>query len=243
MRVSTLAVMALAALSLALADVETNRLLAQTAANGSWLDKKTPNWNQAGASIPRSPAPTSPSAEATHNWWTDATRPDGPVVLASSPEETEYFERCKSLVRPGTLPEDKLLQEAGWVLFGQAHVFGGLTVITGMAAVDGMCRPNQYQGFVFSGGQFAGSLSPTLMDSRTDGVLDTIQFVQDPAVAKGDSSSSAMIPAATFSRYKATDPLCCPSAASDVLYSLDDQDDEPLIIPQLPAQTSSNCDQ
>lgn len=244
MKRSTFAALALAALAFGLADLQTPVQAAPAAApSGSWLDKATPNWNQPGATLPRSPAPTSPSAQSVYNWWTGADSSDGPSILSSSPEDKQYFERCQSLLRPATLPEDKLLEEAGWVLFGQAHVFGKITVVMAMAAVDGMCRPNQYQAFVFSDGRFAGSLSPVLMDSRTDGAIDTIRFIQDSTTAKDASKETKMAPYASFKRYQTSDPLCCPSATSEVMYRLATENGKPVVAPQLPAQTSSNCAQ
>jgi hypothetical protein len=44
----------------------------------------------------------------------------------------------------------------------------------GTAGYDGMCRPRQYQDFVFVGSVFAGTLSPQPMDSRTDGALGRV---------------------------------------------------------------------
>jgi len=60
---------------------------------------------------------------------------------------------------------------------------------SGESAFDGMCRPLGYQFFVFSGGRFAGTLSPHPMDSRTDGAAQIPPLV------------SARELAAAFSRY------------------------------------------
>ena len=241
MKFSTFAASTLAILALGFADLQTHMLFAQTTPTGDWLDTTKPNWNQPGEEVPRSPAPTTLPAQSTHNWWTGAKSPNGPSILTSSQEEKQYFERCKSLVRPGTLAEDALVEDAGWVLFDQAHIFGEITVVMAMAAVDGMCRPNQYQAFVFSDGQFAGSLSPTLMDARTDGAIDTIEFAQAPSTTKKDSTSGMMVPYASFMRYQASDALCCPSAASDVIYALTIEEGKPVVVPQLPAQTIKTC--
>lgn len=240
MKLSPFSAATLAAVALLCADIRTSASLAQTKPSGAWLDKATPNWNRPGAAIPPSPAPTSPPEQPTHNWWTGANSPDGPSILASSPKEERYFERCKRLLRPATLAEDKALQDAGWVLFGQAHVFGKQTVMLAMAAVDGMCRPMQYQAFAFVDGRFAGTLSPGLMDSRTDGAIDTIRFVQDPSRTEQGATSGDMVPYASFRRYQESDPLCCPSATSDVTYGLTREDGNPVLTPQLPAQTSPN---
>ena len=140
MKLSTLAVSLLAALALGVSDLLGHVGAAQAAPSRAWLDSAAPNWNQAGAPVPQSPAPRSPAAQSPHNQWTGAGSPDGPSILTSSPEEKKYFERCKSFVRPGTLPEDTLLEDAGWVLFGEADVFGKITVVMAMAAVENGCR-------------------------------------------------------------------------------------------------------
>ncbi len=41
-----------------------------------------------------------------------------------------------------------------------AQRFGDGEVVLGRSGVDGMCRPLGYQGFVFVGGRFAGTLAP-----------------------------------------------------------------------------------
>lgn len=215
------------------------RAATETETGGGWLDKKASNWNQPGAAIPRSPAPKQPSAAPTNNWWTNTDAPSGPSIMTSSADEASYFERCKALLRPATLPQDSLVEQAGWALFGQAHIFGKLTVVMGMAAVDGMCRPMQYQAFVFVDDRFAGTLSPTPMNSRTDGALNTIDFVQAPEAADQDSAASLMVPYATFRRYQESDALCCPSATSELTYLIKEDDHHPLVVPQLPAQTST----
>lgn len=231
----------LAALAVGVVALQPKLLLAQPAPSGGWLDQATANWNQPGAALPRSPAPKAASAKSTDNWWTDASSPDGPSIVTTSAEDKQYFERCKSLVRPATLPEDKLVEDAGWVLFGQAHVFGKVTIVTAMAAVDGMCRPSQYQAFVFSDGRFVGSLSPTLMSARTDGALDRIQFIQEAASQQKGAAAMQMVPYASFRRYKASDPLCCPSETSTVMYELANDGGNSVLVPQLPADTSANC--
>lgn len=64
-----------------------------------------------------------------------------------------------------------------------AQVFGKTTLISGMANADGMCRPLTDQVFVFSGGQFIGTLSPILMDSRTDGSLVNANLYREDYIA------------------------------------------------------------
>jgi len=61
-----------------------------------------------------------------------------------------------------------LLIAAGWHLFSAAQVGWGIRLVDGLVGYDGMCRPNQFQGFVFADGQFVGTISPAPMNSRTE---------------------------------------------------------------------------
>ena len=72
-----------------------------------------------------------------------------------------------------------------------------------------MCRPFQFQAFVFVQGRFAGTLSPGLMDSRSDGALSQV-FLYD-----GESLT------AEYQRYAPADPLCCPSRTTNVRFAID----------------------
>jgi len=146
---------------------------------GSWLDKARPeSWNQSGMSIPRAPA--------RH----DANDP-----------------KCQSQARSPESAEDKQVREKGWHLEG-AYLGGWqMLVIRAAAEYDGMCRPMQYQAFVFVRGVFAGTLAPRPMDSRTDGAL------YDVFLRQGRLS-------ATYERYTAKDPLCCASGTTTVEFEV-----------------------
>jgi hypothetical protein len=174
--------------------------LTQTEPNGSWLDgnTNTTNWNQAGAAIPQAPA-----------------------------FEGSNLPACEHTVRQATLPEDELVQAAGWVLFGAAQIFNSTTVITGMANADGMCRPLSYQVFVFTNGEFSGTLSPTPMNSRTDGSMANVNLYREGSLS------------ASFNRYTPEDALCCPSGKSLLFYEVQIEADAPVLVPQWPATTSS----
>ena len=76
------------------------------------------------------------------------------------------------------------------------------------ADYDGMCRPRQYQEFVFVRGNFAGTLAPRPMDSRTDGALGRVTIETDRRVQ------------AEYARYDAADPLCCPSRTTRVVFDI-----------------------
>ena len=96
-------------------------------------------------------------------------------------------------------------------------------MVQGAAGYDGMCRPRQYQDFVFVRGIFAGTLSPHAMDSRTDGALTRVTVQSDTRLT------------AEYARYDATDPLCCPSRITSVVFDI--ANEAPLLRP-LSASTS-----
>ncbi len=158
-----------------------------------WLDPATPaRWNAAGAKVP--PAPRS-----------------APGALLTGP--------CTAQLRQPASAADRAVAAAGWRLLGASQRFGDTEVVGGQSGFDGMCRPTGYQFFVFSGGRFAGTVSPGPMDSRTDGAA------QVPVLG------SARDLAVTFSRYTPSDPLCCPSSLTTVRYRVDDQPRGPVLLP------------
>lgn len=83
-----------------------------------------------------------------------------------------------------------------------------MVVIRGAAGYDGMCRPRQYQDFVFVRGKFAGTLSPQPMDSRSDGAIDRVSIQGGKALT------------AQYVRYAASDALCCPSRTTSVTFEV-----------------------
>jgi heat shock protein HslJ len=165
----------------------------------SWLDDAKPlSWNRPGGSIPD--APTS----------ADIANP-----------------KCRELARPPQLDEDKRLRDEGWDLVGAYQGGWQSVVIRGTAGYDGMCRPRQYQDFVFVRGLFAGTLSPQPMDSRADGALARV-FLQ---------SSSQLV--AEYNRYSATDPLCCPSRTTRVVFEI--ANDPPIVRPASASTTDTRA--
>ena len=108
---------------------------------------------------------------------------------------------------------------AGWSLYSPARVKGRTTVLLADAAVDGMCRPWDYQAFVFVRDDFAGTLSPIPMDSRSDGVESRLELTGPAELA------------AEFARYEAADPLCCPSRLSRVTYRIERSGGHPVLVP------------
>jgi uncharacterized lipoprotein YbaY len=149
-------------------------------AQTSWLDKPLRNWN------------------------TSSSVPVAPRATGDSPGSS----LCRDSVRSPESIADRAVTRAGWSLFGAAQIYGGVTLINGMAAVDGMCRPTQFNTFIFVANRFAGTLSPDLMNSRTDGALVDASL--------NDATSIT----AEFVRYTSSDPLCCPSQRSFVSYQI-----------------------
>jgi hypothetical protein len=156
----------------------------------SWLDESKPaSWNTPGASIPAPP------------------KMQGPVDS-----------RCREQARPSQLDEDKRVSEQGWELVGPYHGGWQVVVIRATAGYDGMCRPRQYQDFVFVRGAFAGTLSPRPMDSRTDGALGRVSI----------QNGGRLI--AEYERYAASDALCCPSRSTTVMFDVAN-DGRPVVRP------------
>lgn len=147
-------------------------LPASVRADGGWLDQEPPAaWNLPGASVPAAPASGA-----------GAVNPEcgrAPVVAQSA--------------------EERAVRTAGWYLLGAEQRVGSTVVVGGGSGYDGMCRPLGYQYFVFVGGVFAGTVSPVVMDSRSDGAANLVTVGDDGAVT------------VQFARYTEQDALCCPS--------------------------------
>jgi hypothetical protein len=171
---------------------------AESDPSGNWLDNNL-NWNRAGAPLPLAPK-----------------------------QEGNNLANCQHTVRPAALPEDKLVEAVGWTLTDAAQIYGATTIVTGMADADGMCRPMDFQVFVFTNGKFSGTLSPIPMDSRTDGSLFKLELYREGMID------------ASFNRYAPSDAQCCASGKSRVFYRVDTQSQPPLLVPQLPADTVRN---
>jgi hypothetical protein len=163
----------------------------------SWLDESKPvSWNKFGTPIP------------------------------SAPRVPEGIDpRCRTTARPPELDADKRLRARGWDLIGAYQGGWQVLVIGATASYDGMCRPAQYQEFVFVRGVFAGTLSPKVMESRTDGALSRVYL-------QGDRRLTA-----EYLRYTASDPLCCASKTTSVEFEI--VSNPPLVRP-VSASTSPN---
>lgn len=159
----------------------------------SWLERKPlTNWNRAGASIPK----------------------------VSNKDSVEVY--CKQQIHNPVTPEERAVKAAGWTLSktrGVTKTSRRVSLVKGQTGFDGMCRPLGYQEFVFVNGVFAGTTSPNLMDSRSDGGLIETN-IETPSRLK-----------AQFSRYVKQDPLCCASRTSEVTYRIDIANKKPLVVP------------
>jgi len=170
-------------------------LLAQTPEAG-WLDSPLKNWNVAGRPLPRA-------------------MPNGETIA-------EISKRCAMPSLMGT-PGEQALSGAGWLplhVFDRQIVQRDVEVVGGLAGADGMCRPTQFNVFVFVKGQLAGTLSPSDMDSRTDGSIGGgVRLAEDDTIS------------AEFARYTNADPLCCPSGRVTVRYRIDRTSSLPVVVP------------
>lgn len=160
------------------------------AADGSWIDGPRANWNRPGMEVPKAP-------------------PMDPVVDA----------RCLGQGRPPETYADEVVAGAGWTLYGYYKAGWGIVAVKALSGFDGMCRPMGFQELVFVDGAFAGTISPELMDSRTDGAGE-VEHIFGP-----DGLS------ASYRRYTPDDPLCCPSGSSAVEFRIERSVAGPLLVP------------
>jgi hypothetical protein len=165
-----------------------------------WLDQPVKRWNKAGASIPHAPR--------------DPSRLD------------EIPPICKTAPKAPKTAEERAIAAAGWMIFGsfdsaeRSNVNRGrdrIVVVGAMANMDGMCRPDLYQNFVFVDGAYAGTLSPGLMNARSDGSSVRINFPAPGQIT------------ADFTRYTEKDPLCCPSRISEAVFEVKRERGKPVI--------------
>jgi hypothetical protein len=126
---------------------------------------------------------------------------------------------CDRQQRYTETEEDDALVAAGWRLMGTYQSGWGVRIVGALSGYDGMCRPNGYNFFVFVDGVFAGTIAPEPMYSRTDGSGGQVYL-----------SAPAEDLSATFSRYTAEDPLCCPSATTFVSYTIERTGTGPVVV-------------
>ncbi|MCA1574605.1 MAG: META domain-containing protein [Acidobacteria bacterium] len=109
-------------------------------------------------------------AQSQYSWLDDKPLPSwserSRAILQTEKIGQSELARCRNVIRPATLPVDRLLTKYNWTLVGDAQVFGRATAVTVAQGFDGMCRPRGFQTLVFVGNLVAGTLSPGPMDSR-----------------------------------------------------------------------------
>ncbi len=134
---------------------------------------------------------------------------NGSGVVPNAPRNVGRIEgMCLQQVRQPESIADRAVTRAGWYLFGASQTYGQVTLVMAMAGVDGMCRPNEYNAFVFVANRFAGTLSPTATGARSDGALGSVHLFDPKRIT------------AEFARYTSDDALCCPSQKSFVEYTI-----------------------
>lgn len=157
--------------------------------DASWLDQPLTPWNQPGMAIP-----TAPTSTALIN------------------------PRCLELARWAESPEDQALVDAGWNLYQPYQSGWGLVAVPAAVTLDGMCRPVQYQTFIFADGVFAGTISPVPMDARATGAGTLTRLSRDTLSAR-------------YLRYAPTDALCCPTlGAVDVDFEVQRTPQGPVVV-------------
>ena len=139
--------------------------------------------------------------------------------LPATGDQAAITPQCRQQLRRPASAAERALARRGWSLYGPVQTRGTTKVILALAGVDGMCRPLSFQAFVYSEGRYAGTLSPVAMDSRADGALSNVSFTSPTRIT------------AEFVRYTESDPLCCPSRISTVVYDLR-ADEVPLLMPK-----------
>ena len=153
-------------------------------AKSRWLDAQpVANWNKAGGAIPR-----------------------GPKAAAADIRDCER-RGAEENPKSAATPETRQVTAAGWLGAAVEKRAGDTVYVFARNGVDGMCRPMDFQIFVFVAGRFAGTIAPRPMDSREDGsgYLDKV-----------DARRFTV----NFTRYRKDDALCCPSRTSTVTYEI-----------------------
>ena len=159
---------------------------AQTAPSTSWLDRPMSAWYKAGAAIP----PAAAGAES----------------------RTVLDRRCGSAGTKASPAAAGALAKAGWTPFlhlDRQIQRDDVEVLGGMSAASPQCEPATFNLFVFVGGAFAGTLSPTPMAAGRDGVIGAVRSTGSDTLT------------AEFARYKPADPECCPSAHVRTSYRIE----------------------
>ena len=170
-------------------------------------------------------------AAAAPHAWLDAPRPAGWSYRVAMPAAPPYRlngrivpggkdpellpgGRCASTVRRARTAPERSVAARGWFIgrvvppLPSSTSRGSWAVVMGISGADGMCRGLGYQLFAFRSGVYVGTLSPQLMDARTDASFVSLH-VTSPSTLQVD-----------FLRYADADPLCCPHATTRVSFAV-----------------------
>lgn len=144
-----------------------------------------------------------------------------PTAEAGSEGQSVLQRRCGSSSL-STSSNAEALRKAGWVPFlhfDRVIVRDEVEVIGGMTAASPGCDPTTFNLFVFAGGKFAGTLSPTVMTQGRDGAVGAVRLTGPDAVT------------AEFARYTGKDTECCPSSRVRVTYRIERAGAQPALAP------------
>ena len=115
---------------------------------------------------------------------------------------------------------DALVAKASWLPFlhvDRRIIRDDVEVVGGLAAAGPACEPTTFNLFVFVGGRFAGTLSPSAMSASRDGVAGSVRLTGQDAMTT------------EFGRYTAADSECCPSSVVRVSYRINRAGPAPLL--------------
>ena len=96
-----------------------------------------------------------------------------PIASAPTADLPTVQAMCRVQERTAANAEERRVAAKGWLLEGYWPTLrqGNTAVVLALAMYDGMSRPLSFNAFAFANGTFAGTLSPVLMNSHTDGVF------------------------------------------------------------------------
>jgi len=171
-------------------------MVAAQTPESTWLDRPLTNWNTSGRAMP--------------------------PRVGNGESIAEITRRCAFLPMKRNTEGERAVADAGWLpfhMFDRQIIERDVEIVGGLAGADAMCRPVDFNIFVFVGGRLAGTLSPSEMASRTDGSIGgAIRFADDAVSAE-------------FARYAAPDAICCPSERVTVRYRIDRKESPPVVVP------------
>jgi hypothetical protein len=145
---------------------------------------------------------------ATTTLLAQTSAPLSPLVAAA---HAALEKRCGT---PKSASPESLaaLRRARWVPFlhlDQVIARDGIEVVGGMSAATPGCAPEMFNLFVFVGGAYAGTVSPTAMTPSRDGAAGSVRITGTDTIT------------VEFARYTPSDSECCPSSRERVSYRIE----------------------